>query len=329
MWLPRRGRSSPECSAGSFRIRGQNTGGKKDDMIGYLFLFVSIFSMGLMGVVSKFSEVKKCNPMASSSMLFLWAAILIFLRLLLIEGKLPRVPGFILALALPFGVIAGIAFVTFLFAIEYGQVATSWLVVSFSPIVPALASVLVYRESLQKQKGFSLLVIGVSLILLYLDKKAGETSPAHSETMTQRDEQTSKWLRLMVIVFFCAAIGAFGLKILEEAGLSGQYRDQYLFYWYLGGFLVAAAILVGKRVRIRMKEFVVGFFLGLSSLLGNLFLSLALARRVPGYIAFPVVGIGSTLVVLAAGIFFFREHLTRYGYAGVGFGIVALLLLGL
>jgi hypothetical protein len=39
--------------------------------------------------------------MAMSSVLLLWAAILIFLRMLLVEVKFPRVSGFILALALP------------------------------------------------------------------------------------------------------------------------------------------------------------------------------------------------------------------------------------
>lgn len=68
------------------------------------------------------------------------------------ESKLPIVPPLVLFVAIPFGFMAGIAFVAFLGAIEYGKIATSWLVVSLSPIVPAIASVLVYKEALQKQK---------------------------------------------------------------------------------------------------------------------------------------------------------------------------------
>lgn len=109
-------------------------------MIGYLFLFVSIVFTGISGIVSKLSETKKCNPMATSGMLFLWAAALMLCRLLFTESKLPRVPTLVLVLAIPFGFMAGIALGAFLFAIEYGKIATSWLVVSLSSIVPAVAS---------------------------------------------------------------------------------------------------------------------------------------------------------------------------------------------
>jgi drug/metabolite transporter (DMT)-like permease len=298
-------------------------------MAGYLFLFLSILSMGVMGVVSKISEIKKCNPLSSSGMLFFWAAALIFCRLLFMESKLPIVPPLVLFVAIPFGFMAGIAFVAFLGAIEYGKIATSWLVVSLSPIVPAIASVLIYKEGLQKQKTLSLVFIGASLIFLYLDKRAGQANESHTDSPVDHRKATSRWLRLMTIVFFCAAMGAFGLKILDEASLSSQYRDQYLFYWYLAGFVVAAAILLVKRIGLRKEEIAVGALLGASSLLGNFFLSLALAHKIAGYIAFPVVGLGSTLVVLTAGLLIFHERLTRYGYAGVGLGLLALLLLAI
>ena len=298
-------------------------------MIGYLFLFVSIVFTGLSGIVSKISEAKKCNPMASSGMLFLWAAALMFCRLLFTESKLHRVLPLVLVLAIPFGFMAGIALVAFLFAIEYGKIATSWLVVSLSSIVPAVASILIYKESPQKQKAISLFLIGASLTLLYLDKGAGQETQRQTDNSMENRRGTRKWLRLMILVFFCAAMGAFPLKVLQEAGLSDQYRDEYLFYRYLAGFLVAAVILVVKRIGLRRKEIAVGAFLGVSSLLSNLFLSLALAQKIAGYIAFPVVGIGSTLVVMAAGLLIFRERLTRYGYAGVGLGLLALLLVGI
>ena len=298
-------------------------------MIGYLFLFVSIVFTGLSGIVSKISETKKCNPMASSGMLFLWAAALMFCRLLFTESKLHRVPPLVLVLAIPFGFMAGIALVAFLFAIECGKIATSWLVVSLSSIVPAVASILIYKESLQKQKAISLLLIAASLTLLYLDKGAGQETQRQRDNPMENRRATLKWLWLMILVFFCGAMGTFPLKVLQEAGLSDQYRDEYLFYRYLAGFLVAAVILVIKRIGLRRKEIAVGAFLGISSLLSNLFLSLALDQRIAGYIAFPVVGIGSTLVVMAAGLLIFRERLTRYGYAGVGLGLLALLLVGI
>jgi drug/metabolite transporter (DMT)-like permease len=295
----------------------------------YLYLFLSILFYGLMGVVSKISEVKKCNPTASSGMLFLWAAALIFAYLLTFESAPFFAPMMVPGVALPFGLIAGIAFVALLLAIEYGKIATSWLVVSLSPIVPSIASVIIYHESLKARKIFSLLLISVSLFFLYGDKRSGEKDISNLNASEEKHRQTLRWLRLMAVVFFCASMGAFGFKVLEEANLSKQYRIQYLLYWYLAGFLIAAMILVVKKIKIRLREIVIGLFLGGSSVLANLFFSLALAQQVPGYIAFPVAGIGSILVVMTAGLAFFREELTPYGYIGVAVGLLALVFLGL
>lgn len=132
------------------------------------------------------------------------------------------------------------------------------------------------------------------------------------------------WLRLMLIAFLANGIGPFGLKILTERGLAGQYQAQYLLYWYLGACIFAFAALWRSGLRPYWREVGLGALMGACSLLGQAFTGLALSHGLPGHVVFPITTGGSLLLVAAAGILLFRETIGGYGIAGMVLGIAAL-----
>lgn len=151
------------------------------------------------------------------------------------------------------------------------------------------------------------------------------------------------WLRLMLLAFAANGLGPFGLKVLDEAGLSAWFQ-QYLLYWYSGGLVFAAAAFLGSKAAREFPvtatepastgkrffipaEIILGAAMGLSSLGGQAFTGLALASKAPGHIVFPLTTGGSLFLVAAVGILFFRERVGRYGAAGIGVGILALVIL--
>lgn len=137
------------------------------------------------------------------------------------------------------------------------------------------------------------------------------------------------WLRLMLVAFAANGIGPFGLKILSEQGLAAQFQSQYLLYWYLGGFVFAAAALWRSGLRPRSGEVVLGALMGGCSLLGQSFTGLALSHGVPGHVVFPITTGGSLFLVAAAGLLLFKEKVGPYGLAGMVLGIAALVGLSL
>lgn len=137
---------------------------------------------------------------------------------------------------------------------------------------------------------------------------------------------TRLWSRLMLVAFFANGVGPFGLKVLATRGLAG-YQAQYLFYWYLGGVVFAAAALWMARSGVNGREILLGAAMGGCSFAGQSFTALALAKGLPGHIAFPLTTGGSLFVVAIAGILFFRERIGSYGLCGVVLGIAALVLL--
>ena len=151
------------------------------------------------------------------------------------------------------------------------------------------------------------------------------------------------WIRLMLLAFVANGLGPFGLKVLDEAGLSAWFQ-QYLLYWYSGGLIFAAAAFFGSKAARQFPqapdsavsaakpfflpaEILLGAGMGLCSLGGQAFTGLALANKAPGHIVFPLTTGGSLFLVAAAGVLFFREKVGRYGAAGIAVGILALVIL--
>lgn len=136
------------------------------------------------------------------------------------------------------------------------------------------------------------------------------------------------WLALMLIAFFFNGSGVFGLRILAGMGLTETHVYQYLLYFYLGGFLFMAALLIMKKVWPNSTEVLIGTLMALCSLSGTASLAYALGNyHIPGNIAFPISNGGSLFVVITGGVLLFRERLGVYGICGCALGTVAIVLL--
>ena len=134
------------------------------------------------------------------------------------------------------------------------------------------------------------------------------------------------WIRLMLLAFVTNGLGPFGLKVLNERGLTA-FQSQYLVFWYLGGAIFGAlAFLPGMR-ETRGREVALGAVMGLCSLGGQTFTGMSLSRGIPGHVAFPITTGGSLFLVAAAGIFVFKERVGAFGAAGIILGVVALIML--
>jgi multidrug transporter EmrE-like cation transporter len=142
------------------------------------------------------------------------------------------------------------------------------------------------------------------------------------------NRNTEVWARLMLVAFFANGLGPFGLKVLATRGLAG-FQSQYLFYWYLGGVAFALIALRLARTGVNGREILLGAAMGGCSFAGQSFTALALAKGLPGHIAFPLTTGGSLFLVALAGIVLFRERIGPYGLCGVVLGVAALVMLSI
>ncbi|MEW5979467.1 MAG: hypothetical protein AB1898_27035 [Acidobacteriota bacterium] len=136
------------------------------------------------------------------------------------------------------------------------------------------------------------------------------------------------WLALMLIAFLFNGCGVFGLRILAGMGLTETHVNQYLLYFYLGGFLFMAAWLAAQKVWPTRNEIFIGSLMAVCSLSGTASLAYALGHySIPGNIAFPISNGGSLFVVITGGVLLFRERLGLYGVCGCALGTLAIVLL--
>ena len=249
------------------------------------------------------------------------------------------------------GACAGIAILTFQVGIRYGRISTSWLVINLSTIVPAILSLVVYEEwkaGIKWQQIAGLALVLCSVILLWRDKaveiarsEAGgrrsprlEVEPRDASRMSPPAMTASAhgggvimWYRMMVDRVLRQRPG--GLRCAGAAG-HGLGRDAQLS---LPGVLVPAGLTVAliaflsRQPKLARAEIAVGGLMGLFSSVGWILLTQAIARGMPGYLAFPIAIGGNLSIVAAVGVLVFKERLSPYGYLGILTGIAGIALL--
>jgi multidrug transporter EmrE-like cation transporter len=136
------------------------------------------------------------------------------------------------------------------------------------------------------------------------------------------------WLVLMLLAWFFNGSGVFGLRVLAGMGFSDTLINQYLFYFYMGGFLFMGVVLLMNGVRPNWNEIRMGGLMALCSLSGTASLAYALGKyAIPGNVAYPIANGGSLFLVVTAGVLLFHERLGLYGILGCVLGTLAIVLL--
>ena len=255
-------------------------------------------------------------------------------------GKGYVVPVKVFCLAFVCGSIALCAFWAFQEGLKHGKIATSWLIINLSAAIPTVGSVLIYHEPINLKKIGILGLIFIAIVLVWLDRledlrqrddsETGSFAPSRDGVLhCWKGKGNFTWLLFMLLAFLFDGCGVFGLRVLAGMGLAGMVTNQYLVYYYMGGFAFMALRLLAKRTRPNRIEIKTGSLMALCSISGTASLAYALnTYNIPGNVAFPIANGGSLFVVVTASVLLFRERLAWYGISGCALGTLAIVLLG-
>ena len=154
----------------------------------YLFVLVGLLSFAAMGIIHKIGDRVAAQPLPIALYAVLSAGLLSGLRVLSTHALATNsLPPRILLIAVPFGASAGLGLWFFQKGLRYGSIATSWLLINLSAGVPTVLSIVFYREALGWKKISVLLLVILSLLLLWWDRRghAPELQPASSTATTE------------------------------------------------------------------------------------------------------------------------------------------------
>jgi len=135
------------------------------------------------------------------------------------------------------------------------------------------------------------------------------------------------WFVLMLVILLTNGMSSFGLKVLQAWGLPSSSKYVYLTIWYAAGFACIGAPMLGKGLKLGLKEIRWGAILAALSIGGQLAMASALQQGLPGNVVFPVTLGGSILIVALASRVLFAEKMHPLSWAGMAVGCVAVVLL--
>jgi len=116
-------------------------------------------------------------------------------------------------------------------------------------------------------------------------------------------------------------------KVYEYYGVKAL-ENHFLFYNFGVAFLLCVALCIARRQRLTLMDALFGMLVGVPNYFSTLFLLMAL-QTIPAIVAYPASSVGSIVLILLCGRFFFKERLTRKQLAAMGVIIVSLVLLNL
>lgn len=151
----------------------------------YFFMIAALVCYGMLGVFAKVADNRGCRPRSLYMLLFFWACLFVCGFVVIAEHAKFAIPVKVYWIALPFGMVAAIAGLAFQTGIHYGKISTSWLIINLSAIVPAVCSIVIYHERLTPKIVLVLLLTGLSIYLLWQDKKAEERTEKQAALQNQ------------------------------------------------------------------------------------------------------------------------------------------------
>jgi len=288
-------------------------------------LLAALAGFGMLGIFHKVADHPGCRPKMIALSLLGCGGILTLFYTLLFEPKGLHFPREAWAIGALGGAFSGLALLLFQTGLRYGKISTSWLIINLSMSVPISLSIFLFGEKPNVAKGLGVVLVFAAILMMWWDKKI-DLESSGTDLAEAGSANKSRWLPLMLLAFFCNGLGASSQKLLVEAG-AGDYTWQFYVALYWSGFMLMSLLSFRHEGWPNGRELATGMVMAVSSVAGNVALTLALAYHVPGSIAFPVGNGGSLTLVVLAGVLFFHEKVHRVGIAGIVCGIGAILVL--
>lgn len=199
-------------------------------------------------------------------------------------------------------------------ALALGPMALTSIIAAFSLVIPFLAGITLWGETLSLPGGVGITLLLCSIVLMNF-RKSGQP-------------MSLKWLFFSFLTFFSNGISSV-IQKQHQLFWPGSYRTEFML-WAMGWGLVllALTVLIRGTVKAEVRACVPGASAGLIEGFAN-YIVLYLAATQDASVLFPVVSAAKIIAVWIIGRFTFREQLKHTQTVGLLAGIAAIILLNL
>ena len=240
------------------------------------------------------------------------AGFLVFLIMGLWGGLRFHVPTALLGMA--YGTCLYVSNFAGFTALALGPMALTSIIAAFSLVIPFLAGITLWGETLSLPGGIGIGLLLCSIVLMNF-RKSGQP-------------MSLKWLFFSFLTFFSNGISSVVQK-QHQLLWPGGYRSEFMLWAMAWGLaLLALTVLIRGTVKAEVRACVPGASAGLIEGFAN-YIVLYLAATQDASVLFPVVSAAKIIAVWIIGRFTFREQLKHTQTVGLLAGIAAIILLNL
>ena len=240
------------------------------------------------------------------------AGFLVFLIMGLWGGLRFHVPTVLLGMA--YGTCLYVSNFAGFTALALGPMALTSIIAAFSLVIPFLAGITLWGETLSLPGGIGIGLLLCSIVLMNF-RKSGQP-------------MSLKWLFFSFLTFFSNGISSVVQK-QHQLLWPGGYRSEFMLWAMAWGLaLLALTVLIRGTVKAEVRACVPGASAGLIEGFAN-YIVLYLAATQDASVLFPVVSAAKIIAVWIIGRFTFREQLKHTQTVGLLAGIAAIILLNL
>lgn len=240
-----------------------------------------------------------------------------------VSGSLCVPSMYTLLMGTVFGMATGLCAILCMIALESGPLSYTNVIVSCAMVIPALSGLVLYGEPVSTWQ-----YVGIALMIVsFICAVDGDNGSSGASL---------KWLLLCLGAFICS--GSVG--VMQKLHQNSVHKEE------LGVFLVTAFVVSalfslgmtlwfnlkrGERITVlsgkKFKKFaIISFISGVGFALVNQ-INMYLAGVMDAIIFYPVVNGASMILTTAAGIFLWKEKLSKRQWFGLIMGGIAILLL--
>ncbi len=211
------------------------------------------------------------------------------------------------------------AFFGLLLAIQYGSLAKTSLILSYSLLLPTAAGLLFWDEPFTTTMGIGFLLLVVSLFLTNYQKEEGA------------QKVSFKWLVFVLLAF----VGNGMCSITQRLGQAYDPGGGMLMLLALAIVTAVCFVIMlctergGVAISTVKKGGGFAIGCGLLNALTNFLVVLLNKWQMPASVLFPVIAAGGMVVTLLFSVLLYKERFGKMQWAGFVIGIGAIILLNL
>lgn len=278
-----------------------------------VFLLLAILCGSTLSIVMRFSEGKIRSSIAMIAANYL-TCIVMATCFLGPEKLFSSAPG--LECTLGLGMLNGIFYMSALICTQFnirrnGVVLPSVFSKTGALLVPLAVSICFFGETPSIFQGAGAVLAAAAILLMNYRRDGGSASS----------------LGFLFLLLFTEGMASSMSKVYREVG-NAALSDHFLLFTFGSAFLLCVGVLLLRRERPGLNELLFGMMIGIPNFLGARCV-LAALRGLPAIIVYPSRSVLSLALITLAGVFLFRERLSKRQKIAMLLVFAALVLLNI